>query len=219
MNTPLIDGRLQITAAASLLEKSRLVEWDTAIYKFQPVKWEVFDLSWRDIDPVFGRLICWIMFAAGAEFLAKGICLVNGIGEFRDDREVPRYPDKITSKWISEFRKNQDVGGTMTVTNFGTLKDLMSPKKGKAAPLTWLCRTVNAKPEQEDLLLAAYKLLQRTIRNRDAHAYVPNVRDLHHSLVPDLFSDCFNLLVSWLPDGPGTLNKWRDEAASFVTSL
>jgi len=64
-----------------------------------------------------------------------------------------------------------------------------------------------------------YQLLARTIRNRDAHAYVPNVRDDHYSLVPDLFSECFNLLTSWLPGGAATLTSWRGSARQFVDSL
>ena len=61
---------------------------------------------------------------------------------------------------------------------------------------------VGATKEQANLLLAAYSLLASTIRNRDTHAYIPNVRDHHLSLVNDLFAGCFNLLVSWLPGAP-----------------
>jgi hypothetical protein len=79
------------------------------------------------------------------------------------------------------------------------------------SPLRRLCRTAGAQPDQQTKLLAAYEFLAVTIRNRDAHAYVPNVRDAHHFLVADLFADCFNFLVSWLlPDGAVTLNEWNE---------
>ena len=81
--------------------------------------------------------------------------------------------------------------------------------------LSRLCAAVNA-PQEQELLLATYALLARTIRNRDAHAYVPNVRDDHFSLVPELFARCFNRLVSWLPGGPTTLNCWNAEAQQFI---
>lgn len=75
-----INGRLQVTAALSLLESSRLVHWKAGSACFTPVDWETFESSWReDVDPVFGRIICWINFSAGAEFLAKGICLLREI--------------------------------------------------------------------------------------------------------------------------------------------
>ena len=43
--------------------------------------------------------------------------------------------------------------------------------------------------------MASYRLLQHSIRNRDAHAYIPNVRDSHYNLVPELFSRSLNLLA------------------------
>ncbi len=73
------DGKLQVLAAVALLEQSRLVEWMPKHAKFRPVPRETFEFSWKkDVDPVFGRLICWINFSAGAEFLAKGVCILRG---------------------------------------------------------------------------------------------------------------------------------------------
>jgi hypothetical protein len=221
MYDQLTDGRLQVTAATSLLEFSHLVQWRPVTAEFSPVPKETFEFYWkRDIDPVFGRVICWINFSAGAEFLAKGICLLHGV-EIRWTQEVPAYPHQGTnvSTWVSQFRSNPTSAGTITTTNFGTLGHLV-PQNGKAdAALARLCEKVSATHDQKELLLAAYTLLGRTIRNRDAHAYVPNVRDDHFTLVPDLFSGCFNLLVSWLPGGAGTLNDWKKHAQSFVADL
>lgn len=215
------DGRLQVTAAAGLLENSRLVEWSSAAAEFRPVMREAFEFSCRhDVDPVFGRLICWITFSAGAEFLLKGICLIKEI-EIRSEDDVPSYPTGEIDKWLPSFRKDWKSHGIMKATNFGTIGKLIYEKSenGNFSPLTRLCNKVNATIDQKDLVFSTYTLLGKTIRNRDAHAYVPNVRDSHHPLVPELFSKCFNLLVSWLPDGSETLNKWRAEASSFVESL
>jgi hypothetical protein len=98
------------------------------------------------------------------------------------------------------------------MTHFGTLGTL-------SAALPRLFETVGASETEKDLLTASYELLRRSIRNRDAHAYGPNVRDSHYSLVPQLFSDCFNVLASWLPNGPTTLSQWRADAKQFITSL
>lgn len=209
------DGKLQVVAAVSLLENSRLVEWDSNAAHFTPLAKEKFEQSWQhDLDPVFGRLICWIMFSTGAEFLAKGACLVSGI-EIRTETKVPCYPSGSIQDWASNFNKNRDSTGTMTVSFFGTLKDLTADKGPEApAPLSRLCTKVCATDEQKTLLLASYDLLRMTIRNRDAHAYVANVRDLHHLLVSEMFCQCFNLLAGWLPGGPIIINEWRSEAAS-----
>lgn len=218
MLAALDDGRLQVTAAVSLLEKSLLVEWDSRTARFNPIQKDQFEQTWRrNVDPVFGRLICWIMFAVGSEFLAKGVCLVREI-EIRTEQEVPRYPSEPIKQWASKYRKDWRVGGTMMTTFFGTLSDLTTDKKSEAS-LSRLCTEVSATDEQKELLLASYDLLRKTIRNRDAHAYVANVRDLHHSLVPEIFCQCFNLLADWLPGGPIIINKWRSEATSFTPQL
>ena len=214
-----IDGRLQVTAGLSLLQNSRLVEWVAGDCKFVQVPKERFESSFRtDIDPVFGRLICWINFSAGSEFLAKGLCLLHGV-DTRTEKTVPAYPTDDIDNWVSRYRQEWKSAGTMTVTDFGTLGNLLYDGKGKVPPLSRLCEAVGAKPKEEDLLFAGYQLLMRSIRNRDVHAYVPNVRDSHYNLVPELFTRCFNLLVSWLPDGPTTLNRWKAEAKSFLECL
>jgi hypothetical protein len=213
------DGRLQVTAALSLLERSGLVEWNPEQGTFEPVERDAFEFYWRrGIDPVFGRLMCWINFSAGAEFLAKGICLVNDI-ELRDECPVPTYPTTEIDSWASQFKSNWKQAGTVPVTNFGTLEKLTH---GKNAPLARLYEVVTPKPSSEDTnrMYAAYELLHKSIRNRDVHAYVPRVRDSHHHLVPELFSGCFNLLVSWIPDGGATrLNRWLAEAKAFTLAV
>lgn len=208
MRSAVDDGRLQIAAAASLLENSRLVQWNSASGRFLAVQRGVFESSWRHkVDPVFGRFACWILFAAGAEFLAKGVCLVRNI-EIRKVREVPAYPNFAIGDWASEFLRNSK--GDLVPRNGAT--------KG-VGHLNRLCEITRASMEQRELLLAGYGLLRETIRNRDAHAYVPNVRDSHHWLVEELFCKCFDLLVAWLPKGPKDLEMWRAEAASIVSSV
>lgn len=219
MKDPKTDGRLQVTAAAALLRNSMLVEWNPELCKFVPVPREVFASSWREVDPVFGRLICWISFAAGAEFLAKGTCLVRGV-EIRRPVSVPAYPVTDVELWAPGFRKDYKSGGTVITTHFGTLVNLYGNRKKKnPAALCKLCSTVGATPEETDLLLAGFELLGRSIRNRDAHAYLPNERDSHFELVSALFAPCFNILVSWLPGGPSTLNLWQADAEHFIAAV
>lgn len=104
MNAAMTDGRLQVTAAAALLGNSGLVEWIPELCEFVPVTREVFESSWqRDVDPVFGRVICWISFAAGAEFLAKGTCLVRGVDpEGKGSARLPYHRHRTVGAKISE---------------------------------------------------------------------------------------------------------------------
>lgn len=192
MRERVIDGRLQIIAAISLLTFSRLVLWDTARARFAAVPRDSFESNWRrEVDPVCGRLICWITFSAGAEFLAKGVCLLC-------DVEVRTLKGETT--------------------HFGTLGSLCGDGPRQDA-LKRLCASVNAEEDQQTMVLTAFKELARDIRNRDAHAYIPNVRDDHFEVVLDRFVPCFNLLVSWLPEGAHVINNWRDNAPQFISSL
>lgn len=219
MLDPQIDGRLQVTAAASLLEHSQLLKWCVGSSEFIPVSRYAFEESWRNIDIVFGRLICWINFSAGAEFLIKGVCLLNGI-EIRRRQDVPDYPHTELDGWIAQFRKEANPQ-TIETTRYGVLGNFTGGK-GKPRDGTYLgklCGVKNASQKEEDLLFAAYSLLGKTIRNRDAHAYVPNVRESHFDLVSRLFVGCFNLLVSWLPGGPEVFSMWRQEAQQFLDTL
>lgn len=133
--------------------------------------------------------------------------------DIRTDKPVPAYPGADLSVWLKQFQP--DAQGTLHTTSFGEIGQLYKKH------LKSLCDVKHATVEQRRQLLAGYELLGRTIRNRDAHAYVPNVRDSHFGLVSELFAGCLDLLVSWLPDGPQTLNEWmdQDETLRFISSL
>lgn len=170
---------------------------------------------------MFGRLLCWINFSAGAEMLAKGLCLLHKV-EIRSPQTVPAYPNDNLATWATAYLKDWKSGGTMSGVNYGTLRhlvDQIDPRTKLPPGLPRLFDEVNATQSERDLLLAAYGLLASTIRNRDAHAYVPNVRDYHFPLVGQLFAGCFNLLASWLPGGPATINLWKRDAREFIASV
>ena len=160
MNDAMTDGILQVAAAVALLENSRLVGLIPERCEFVPVTGEAFESSWRrDVDPVFGRVICWISFAAGAEFLAKGTCLARGV-QIRKPKRVPAYPTTSIEEWVPQFLKPGGSYDKMHVTDFGTLSNLTQD----GAALTKLCATVNADAADKGFLLAGYKLLQMSIR-------------------------------------------------------
>jgi hypothetical protein len=181
-----IDGRLQIIAAMRLFKFSRLIQWDQLPAKFNAVPHDSFESDWREVDPVCGRLICWINFSAGAEFLAKGVCLLRDV-DVREDKKG--------------------------AVNFGTLGILYQVK------LRQLFTVVDAPERERKLIVDGYQHLANEIRNRDAHAYVPNVRDSHFHDVSDRFVPCFNLLTSWLAGGPQAINRLMEGSQEFIASL
>lgn len=186
-----LDGKLQVIAAMSLFRLSGLIYWDAVSTHFTAVSHSSFDSSWPKVDPVFGRLVCWINVSTGAEFLLKGVCLRRNV----------------------EIRKPKGER-----TDFGTLGDLCQDGPQKSA-LTRLFKTVHAAEKEQQTILKGYQRLRSEIRNRDVHAYVPNVRDEHFDMVPDQLVPCLNLLISWLPGDQQEISKWCDEAPEFIASL
>ena len=98
------DGRLQVLAGGALLRRSNLVEWNGSGKRYIPVSRETFEYVHRtQIDPVFGRLICWLNFSAGAEMLAKGVCLLRLETDFRRLNYAPEYPTNDVSSWVESY--------------------------------------------------------------------------------------------------------------------
>ncbi len=207
------DGRLQIIAGLALLETSELVNWDCEAEKFDSVTFNEFEGALKHFHRVFGRVICWIIFSAGAEFLAKGVCLLSDVDEnhIRTQDCVPAYPTPDVARWLETFKPGSP--GTLPTTNFGQIGNLYN------GHLQSLCNKLNASIPEKNRLIAAYELLGRTIRNRDAHAYVPRVRAEHFDLVSQLFIPSLNDLLSWAQLPTGELNKWRREAQAYIDSL
>jgi hypothetical protein len=214
------DGRLQVISAVALLRLSGLVDWDRGSVRFIGNDLNRFHRLWSDLDPVFGRLACWINFSAGAEFLAKGVCLLQEVDVRKPDC-VPRNPAMELSSWVSKYFDDPEAVDKAKVTKFGDLGCFVSvkDKQNKGKYLYRLCERMGAKSKDKELLFVAYDFLRRTIRNRDAHAYRPNERDDNFELVSDLFVPAFNILISWLPERAAKVNMWLDGAAEFIDRL
>ena len=146
-------------------------------------------------------------FSAGAEFWLKGLCLLHGI-DVRKEIEVGNYPTGDIESWASRYNQNWRSDGTIRVASYGTLGSLTWRENNQPSFLDRLMTAGQAAQADRELVRAACHLLGRSIRNRDAHGYVPNVRDSHHNLVPELFARCLNITAKWLPGGPCTLTTW-----------
>jgi hypothetical protein len=215
-----VDGRLQASAGISLLEASQLLRFDEG--RFVPVGHDEFEATWPRVTPAFGRLLCWMNFAAGAEMLAKGVCLCRHV-EVRFPKDVPDYPSGDIHIWAAAVHAGKPSATTTVSTiSYGTLGNLLDTnyhklKLGPAFPR--LFATIKGSEQEQNLVFAAYYVLAKTIRNRDAHAYRPKVRDNHFWLVPDLFVEALNILVSWLPGGAKAAATWLATAEQYIESL
>jgi len=213
-------GRLQITAGATLLHRSKLVEWSPRDRRFSCVSDDAFEYSARnDVDPAFGRLICWMTFSSGVEFLGKGLCIEHGIDFWSNIKpastcDIPNFP---ISAWLAATNGRPKIKKT---SSYGTIGSLTWQVKGTASAIERLAAKCKATPDEIRVVLGTFTLLGTAIRNRDAHAYVPNVRAAHHWLVRDLFVEAIAFLIAWIPNGGAhRLQQCLDQAEDFVQTL
>lgn len=166
---------------------SRLARFDFAQLAFLAANENDFesDSGHRVVHKEFGRLICWIAFSVGGEYICKGACLLKG-------RDVTVSVDVIRAPaW------NEDLNIWSALVNSKdpqvNVKDLGLGTLGRA-PINSI---LTPSPERE-IVCAAIRFLASTIRNRDAHRYAPDVRAGHFQAVPRLFVPAFNALLRCL---------------------
>ena len=178
-------GWRQIVAGGALIIHSKLAFWNAQSLRLLASEEHEFETSHKALDRQFGRLICWIQFSVGAEYLAKGACILHGCNVIVPANAIrlPLPGDDIDN-WVRLVNKN-DPSITEPGAGFGTLSNL---------PLGKIL-----KPGQErDLVLASFKALASAIRKRGAHRYAHHVRSSHFHLVESLFVPAFNILLASL---------------------
>lgn len=181
----------QVKAGVALIRWSRLASWDAKQGSLVAAEEAVFKLHHKGLHKEFGRLLCWIAFSVGAEYLIKGICLLNGhnLSEKVDVIRVPS-PDEDIRDWVS-LVIGKDPSICLQDCSFGML--------GKTRThIKYLLEEIQTEERERDLVLAGIDLLTKTIRNRDAHRYVWDVRGLHFHVVEKLFVPAFNILLGSL---------------------
>jgi len=208
------DGKIMLAAGVALIRKSGLLGWDGSA--FTQVEKALFDKTWEKVDCVFGRAALWNMFSIGAENLIKAVLLCNNVEDVRKSKkkQVLDYPASTSpfelAKWADEVASGNDEAGEILVPQYGELgKIIGKSKKDSKAPLQdfFKSRSETITSDDANLVFAAFDLLRDTIRNREAHAYVPNVRDAHFHLASELFRPAFNKLLCWVPLNGKTLDE------------
>ncbi len=178
------DGWRQIRAGVSLIVWSRLARFDETRLAFVASEEHEFESSsgHPEVHKEFGRLICWIAFSVGGEYLAKGACLLKGRDLTMQVRVIrPPSWDEDLQAW-SRLVNAKDPRVQVDDVSLGTLGHV--PVNSILEP----------GPDRE-LTSATIRFLASAIRNRDAHRYAPNVRAAHFRAVPLVFVPAFNILL------------------------
>lgn len=183
-------------AGIELLTRSSLVNWDKAARRFEAP--DVNPLEEFSKNGPFGRLMSWILFSVGAEYILKAACKEHDIASPMEKALGIEYPESgDIAEWarlVSARTSGDTVSGEITTDEF------YSPL-GKYVRLHIrpLAEKLELEDEDGDLLYAGYRLLA-VIRNRDVHTYERDVRNANFYLIGDVFVPCLNLLWQSLPD-------------------
>lgn len=196
------ESEVQIRASIGLFQSSKLIIADVQANELRAVPKSDFDQAWGETHPTYGRLIHWILFSAGAEYLVKGVCLAHQLGGSRTFKSPPPPPEPIDGTWISTM-----IGSKNSWSSETTLP-LLNEFTQTGGILEQLAIQKSASSSDRDRLRAAFLYLQGSIRNRDVHGYVPNVRDDGFRLVQELFVPEFNRLISWVPS---SISIWQPD--------
>ncbi len=188
--------RSLLHAGIELLTRSRLVNWDKAAHRF--VAPDVNPLAEFSKNGPFGRLMSWILFSVGAEYILKAVCKENDIASPIEKALGIEYPESgDIAEWarrVSARSSGDTVSGAITTDEF--YKPLGNYVRSHIRPLA---EKLELEDEDGDLLYAGYKLLA-VIRNRDVHTYESDVRNSNFRLIGEVFVPCLNLLWQSLPD-------------------
>ncbi len=174
----------QIHAGLALISLSHLATWDGHLRKFHPTEGEEFARATHAVDPTYGRLMSWLTFAVGSEYLLKGICAVCGLNVDSGVKTVLRAPERGAAReaWVKDVVAS--VAATDKVQTYVMFKALADRS-----------RTIPEDVSEQDFVWTAMKLLGETIRNRDAHQYMRNVRSAQFHAVADVFIPAFEILL------------------------
>lgn len=185
------DGRSYLVAGANLLQWSGLCFWDENQLRFVSMENADFGSRWTVTHARFGRLIHWSVFSIGAEYFAKGACLLNNVLKPRPNSKLvpPDASDDLVT-WARALQTERDGW------HCGTLESLIRSSFTELS----IC------DDERILLVAGYKLL-KDIRNRDLHRFALNVREGDFGFVGRIFVPCLNILAACVPGGCAAANQ------------
>ncbi len=181
------EGWQQVRAGLALIQWSRLARWDRERLALIAHKEEEFESAagHKQVHGEFGRLICWIAFGVGSEYLLKGVCPLKGVDLGRTTKVIrPPFRGEDVTSWARLVRA-KDTSVVQDEVSFGTLGTL---------PVQEILQD----GDKKNMALASIELLAKTIRNRDAHRYARNVRSFHFHTVESLFVPALNAVLASL---------------------
>jgi hypothetical protein len=164
-----------LLAGVDLLTHSGLVSFDKGSFEFRAQSRESFEEFHEKRYDRSGRLVCWILFSTGAEYVVKAVYHAHEV--------APPKPASFDAGYTN---------GSRSWLVYGPLGQYASGHR----PL--FDDALHLEEEDRDIHKKGLNYL-KTIRNRDVHSYIKGVRNENHPLVEDVFVPMLNLLLGTLP--------------------
>jgi len=172
----MIEAKRQIAAGIVLIKQSGLLELFQES-NFSPKTISDFEDFATEIHPKFGRVRCWILFSTGVEYLCKGYLISkNSLAVSSKEKYKLARETDIDETWVRDVVDRRSSVLTQ-IDTYGTLGEV-AQKIGNV-----LKNYSDVDENDADKVRSILHMLTDAIRNRDAHAYVENVRKEHHGLV------------------------------------
>ena len=177
-----INGREQIKAGLALINWSGLAVWSVRDGCLRATDFNEFEKLAQERHDQFGRVLSWVIFSVGCEYVVKGACLVRKLisPKNKDVLRPPKWDEDLQTWSNAIIKRDSSVLEPVSTTN--TLGQLP------------LAKLLDDLPEGKKHR-AAFQLLRDSMRNRDAHQYVRNVRAAHFHAVPRLFVPALNAVI------------------------
>ena len=164
-------GWQNLRAGISLISWSKLAIWDKDNLKLianedkQLATYEGF----KDVHNEYGRVICWVTFSVGAEYLVKGYYILEK--QMKGMQVYDKKGEEVTERYI---------------INAPLLKLLLI-----------IDNFIEQGTESQTIKKSLHHL-RKFIRNRDIHSYEKDVRGNNLYLVKNKFLPAFNLMLASL---------------------
>jgi len=119
------DGWEQIEAGLGLIHLSGLASWDRQRFTLVAANRNDFESHVSGIHGEFGRLICWITFSAGTEYIVRGAFAVKGHCPLSQEPSIrPPNEDEEIKHWIKVAKGGVKRCGDPSFLESNTKEDL-----------------------------------------------------------------------------------------------
>jgi len=178
----------QVNAGLELMASSGLASWSVSKSRLEAATdSSKFEAHAAAVNANFGRLICWITFSAGVEYLVRGVFSMHGKAQLKPKLYLPPIGvDQELGTWLNlaQSKSNWDSGQEHLLKLGGNL--------------AWENILISATDLELRTVHLSIFLFMSTIRNRDFHEYVEGKRLNQFYLIQKLFVPAINIILGHL---------------------